>query len=289
MPYRWLRALGAVIGWLAGSVLRIRRAHVERAMINAGVAAPGRTARAMYRALGAGVMELLWVARKGREELARVVRIDAASREALARACAARRGVVLAASHTGNWELAAHAFAAEMNVLIVAKRLSVRVFEAFIGRLRRRHGIRVARPGRMLAPAYGALARGGAVALMIDQVPARAGQGLTASFLGEAAILDRAPAALAACTGAPLLVTAARREPDGTHTLSILVTLEPPPGGRRAWIEHATREATRALEVFVREHPSEWLWMHRRWRAPLAAPAACLSRAPSLNEPGHAA
>jgi hypothetical protein len=36
-----------------------------------------------------------------------------------------------------------------------------------------------------------------------------------------------------------------------------------------AWAAQATREATAALDRFVRAHPASWLWLHRRWRAPL--------------------
>ena len=37
VPWRCLRAVGAVVGWIAGSAFRIRRAHVEAAMRAAGV------------------------------------------------------------------------------------------------------------------------------------------------------------------------------------------------------------------------------------------------------------
>jgi lauroyl/myristoyl acyltransferase len=93
--------LGALLGWLAGSVLRIRRAHVEAAMRAAGVASPAAAARAMYASLGRSVFEFLWLAVRGAPALA-AVRVDEASRAAWDGACAKGRGVVVAASHTGN-------------------------------------------------------------------------------------------------------------------------------------------------------------------------------------------
>src|SRR5437868_15206077 len=51
--------LGALLGWLAGSVLRIRRAQVEAAMRAAGVDDAPAQARAMYRSLGVSLVEFL--------------------------------------------------------------------------------------------------------------------------------------------------------------------------------------------------------------------------------------
>jgi len=47
LPWRWLEPLGAVVGWLAGSVLRIRRSHVEAAMRSAGIGSPAIAAAGM--------------------------------------------------------------------------------------------------------------------------------------------------------------------------------------------------------------------------------------------------
>jgi KDO2-lipid IV(A) lauroyltransferase len=64
------------------------------------------------------------------------------------------------------------------------------------------------------------------------------------------------------------VVAAARREPGGDHILHVLAVFEPPMRPGREWIDAATVGATRALDRFVREYPSQWLWMHRRWKEP---------------------
>ena len=102
--------------------------------------------------------------------------------------------------------------------------------------------------------------------MMIDQVPNDERHATRVDFLGAPALADRAPAVLSAHTGAPLVVSASRRGREGGHELLVLRVLEPPARASRKWIEAATAEATHALEGFVREHPSEWLWLHRRWR-----------------------
>jgi KDO2-lipid IV(A) lauroyltransferase len=274
-----LARAGAVLGWLVGSVLRIRRRAVEAAMRRAHVRAPGSVAKAMYRGLGAGVFELLWLSgmpAAGRAEALRehVVLdedLDVALHEA-----SERGPVVLAASHTGNWELIAYGAAQVLarrgrRLAVVVKPQSVGAFHAFCMHLREACGLVLIEPEGAFAAARRSLAAGDVLAMPIDQVPDRARHGVSVPFLGEAALADRAPAALARATGATLLVVAASRD-GGVHRGHLLAELPPHARGEsaaHAWITHATREATRALDAFVRENPSSWLWLHRRWRAPL--------------------
>jgi KDO2-lipid IV(A) lauroyltransferase len=271
LPWRWLRVPGALLGVLAGSVLRIRRRGVDSAMRRAGVARAAAEARAMYAALGAGVMELLWLAgasaRRREAVLADEVLIEEPLRDALARAL--RRGpVVLAASHTGNWELAAQAaaraLAAEGRALaVVAKPMAVGAFHAFCTDLREASGLRILAPQGAFGAARRALARGDVVAMPIDQVPDAARHGQSTPFLGAPALADRAPATLALRAGATLLVVAGSRQ-GARHRVHLLAALEP--DGTRAWIADATSRATAALDAFVRREPHAWLWLHRRWR-----------------------
>lgn len=273
LPWRALGIFGQAVGWLAGSVLRIRRRHVARAMGAAGIEAPSREARAMYAALGRSAVEFLWLARRG-AEVARHVAVDAASGPVWRAALARRRGVVIAASHTGNWDLAACAMARDVELLVVTKRLSVTSIDRFWQSTRARQGVTLCDAHGAMARAREVLRRGGAVAMMIDQAPSSLRHAVRVEFLGQPALADRAAAALAAAAGAPLVVAAARRTGGAggaSHVLHVLQVIEPPRRAAKAWIAEATASATRALEAFVRAHPSQWLWMHRRWKQPDAA------------------
>lgn len=279
LPFRALSAPGRALGWAFGSVARWRRAGVLAAMRRADVAQPTRAAAAMYESLGAGVMELLWLAasspHRRRQALAAHVSIDDASRRALEHALA-RGPVVLAASHTGNWELAAHAAATLLaahgrRLAVVVKRQHVGGIDAFVTGLRQSLGLTVVPASAAWDEARRALRRGDVVAMPIDQVPDRRSHGDTLPFLGAEAWVDRAPATLACRLDATLLVVCARREGPG-HRVSVVGTIAPRSSTRassRTWIADATRRATEALEAFVRASPATWLWLHRRWRAPL--------------------
>ncbi len=268
LPWGALRPLGWLLGALAFDVLRIRRAHVLASMRRAGLE-PDRHARASYVSLGVGVFELLWLTGRPDAPLAPVVRVDGWERFEQARALG--RGVVVATAHTGNWDLAACACAARTPLAVVTKRLSTRGLDAFWQAARARRGLElIAAPdGGVLAAIRAQLARpshDGAIALLIDQDPERTRAVTAAPFLGEIALHDLLPATLAARRGAPIVLAFARREADGRHVVEIVDVLVPPRGANRAWIVEATRTIAARLDAFVRREPSQWMWLHRRWK-----------------------
>ena len=269
-----MRVLGALLGWLAGSVLRIRRGHVEASMRTAGIARVSREARAMYASLGFSAVEFLCMALRGRRALGRV-RFDGASRTRWQEVLAQGRGVVVAASHTGNWDMAACAVARDVEILVVTKHLHVRWLDRFWQSTRARLGVQLSDAHGAIARARAVLRRGGVVAMMIDQVPLSPHHASPVAFLGQTAAVARAPAALAASSRVPLVVAAARRDEAGDQVLHVLDVLHPPSRPSQAWVLEATRTATQALDRFVRAHPSQWLWLHRRWKPMLRRTSPC--------------
>lgn len=260
-----------MLGVLAGSVLRIRRRDVDRAMARSGV--PADAAPSMYRQLGRGVFELLSVAGSKSMDAALDAVVFDPSFVAALDAALAKGGVVLGVSHTANWELGAFACARLLaargrTLSIVAKRQSVGAFNAFCMRLRERAGIQVVAPDAGVTRAAAAILGAREVlAMPIDQVPDRSWHGTPAPFLGAPALVDRAPFAIAARAHVDVLVVGCRRDGDRIHA-ELIEQIAP------ADLGAATRRATAALDTFVRQNPSDWLWLHRRWRGVDAPPVA---------------
>ncbi len=278
VPFGWLRRLGSALGFLAGSVLRIRRRHVEASLRRAGIARCGAVARGMYASLGAGVFELLWLAGRPPGALSDHFTIDPACADALRRAAALGRGVVVATAHTGNWDLSACAAAqwiadegSSARLHVVTKRLSWRALDRYWQRLRAERGVRIADADGAAAYVYSALHAGDFTALMTDQVPERVSGIATLPFLGAPALHDLGPALLAARSRAPLLVVFGHREPDGRHRLTLALGIAPEELRGRGAILLATGKIAAALEEFVRARPEQWLWLHRRWKNMSAA------------------
>jgi KDO2-lipid IV(A) lauroyltransferase len=280
LPFAWLRGLGAALGFLAGSVLRIRRRHVEESLRSAGIARCGAAARGMYASLGAGIFELLWLAGRPPDALAGWFTMDPGCAEALRRALALGRGVVVATAHTGNWDLSACAAAQWIarecggaRLHVVTKRLSWRALDRYWQRLRAERGVVLADAVGAASYVREALSAGDFTALLVDQVPERSSGVATLPFLGAPALHDLGPALLAARSRAPIVVVLGHRTRDGHHRLEVALTIDPEELRGRGAIEAATGKIAAALETFVRAHPEQWLWLHRRWKNVEAATA----------------
>jgi lauroyl/myristoyl acyltransferase len=265
------RLLAAVVAWLGPRgrgvvarivaaivyhVLRIRRAHVASAMARAGVGDPAT----FYRALASRAVELLALA--GGADLGAAMSKLTPEAEAALDGALAEGPVIVAASHTGNWECAAFALARHVKVSVVAKRQGVSSADRFIMDLRRRHGVSVIAPEGAVRACLGALAQRGVVVLPIDQVPHEGASSITVPFLGAPARVDKAPFVIARRAGATVLVAA--QEGANVHVLRVLSARGR--SRREGGVERLATEATSALEAHVRAFPESWLWLHRRWR-----------------------
>lgn len=301
--WAWLRAAtgvrgfraaqfpGAALGFLAGRVARVRRGHVRAALRHAQI--PEETADAMYAQLGRGVFELLWLSLPGRRELEPVVAIS----EDLAPWLSSERGVVVATAHTANWDLAACAVAQRIRsrppgsrsarkMLVVTKHFSLGWLDRVWQRLRGRYGVTLVSAGAVWRSAREELPRGSAICMIIDQAPERQRSTLRMPFLGRDCDVDLAPALLAARLRVPLIGVFPERLPDGCLRLDLAVHCAVPSKANRKWVERSTRLLTQALEDAVRQRPAQWLWMHRRWKAPPVAAGVASEREHALTERG---
>jgi KDO2-lipid IV(A) lauroyltransferase len=79
-------------------------------------------------------------------------------------------------------------------------------------------------------------------------------------------------AALALRTGAPVVPVFALPLDGGRYRLTYEHPVAPPDADTPDAVREFTQRCTDVLEMYVRRHPSLWLWMHRRWRdVPLPA------------------
>ena len=57
------------------------------------------------------------------------------------------------------------------------------------------------------------------------------------------------------------------RQPGGLFQIHVTEAIEPPRDANgKIDVEGTMQAITSVIEGWVREHPEQWLWLHRRWR-----------------------
>lgn len=128
-------------------------------------------------------------------------------------------------------------------------------------------GLEAARQGAAFAM-QGVLERGGHLGMLIDQHFTR---GVTVDFLGRPALTNPIMGKFARAFDCPVHGVRVIRLPQGRFRLELTPALDlPRDANGEIDVQGAMQAMTKVVEGWVREHPEQWLWMHRRWRAPIA-------------------
>lgn len=269
LPLAWLRALGHGAGAVA---LRLARADRQRALANLEAAFPEQdevwrdaTLAGASRHLGALLGEIAWLWSVSPRTL--VDRTELVGLEHLSGNRSARLGAVLVTAHCGNWEWMNLALGASGIPMSVAAREVYDPRLDLVARMLRGRfgGDTVLRGPEAGARLVRALRRGRVAGFLIDQdIDA---PGAFVAFFGRPAWTPVGAALLALRTGAPVVPGFASRLPDGRMQLRLEAPLpHPDTGTLEERADLLTARLTERIEAQIRSHPSQWVWMHRRWK-----------------------
>lgn len=278
--------LGAALARLVGPLLpqhRVALANLRAAYPDAPPAAVEAIARGAWANLGrtgaeyAGLDRLFDVdlehPERGRIEVAGLEHFEELRTDG-------RPGIIFSA-HLGNWELPA----------ICAARFGLDATAIYRPpndptAARMVHAVRSGAMGGLTASAgsgaafaiAGVLERGGHLGQLVDQHFTR---GVPVLFMGRPALANPLLAKLARHYECPVHGVRVIRLPGHRFRVELTPALDLPRGADGALdVTGATQMITAVVEGWVREHPEQWLWMHRRWRAPPTPPAPPAPRAP---------
>lgn len=266
------RALGRAGGRLAWLVRASdRRLSLENLALAFPEKSEGerrRIARASFARVGECAME--WFAVSRRPDYARRVILE--GREHLDAARAKGKGVLWVTGHVGNWELMAAATAlAGYPCAVIATVVRYERINRLTIEERGRLGIATIQretpsAGRDLLKT---LRRNDMIGILMDHDSKRI-PCVQVPFFGRPAWTAVGVAELSLRFGAPAVSGFFRREPDGTMRVRIAPPIWPPEGVPKEDQLRVARELTakytQRIEEFVRAHPEDWAWMHRRWR-----------------------
>ncbi len=173
------------------------------------------------------------------------------------------KGVLFATGHLGNWELSAYSHAllsAPMDVVV--RPLDNPRFDAFVERRRGLSGNHLISKRDFARPILQALRRNEAVGILVDQnvLPEH---GVFVDFFGKPACTGTTFAKIAARSGAAVIPGFALwSEAEQRHILHFYPEV-PITGDEVA----DTAAIQKAVEKAIRQHPDQWLWVHRRWKS----------------------
>ncbi|MBL9039917.1 MAG: lipid A biosynthesis acyltransferase [Archangium sp.] len=185
----------------------------------------------------------------------------------------ARQPALVVSAHFGSWELFAEVMARRDYAMSAVVRPLTGAFNAWVVRNRKLAGMELILQRGALGEMLKALKRGRAVVQLIDQVlPAK--DGVFVPFFGRLASTTPAVSMAALRSKAPVYVVLAAR--DGAQLRMFVegpFPLEPLEDRRAALTAH-TAALTACIERYVRQYPSQWLWLHRRWKVQPPATAS---------------
>lgn len=170
------------------------------------------------------------------------------------------------ASHLANWELPALAAVAHgLDAAILYRRPNSASADRAIQRVRRVNMGTLIPAGRdaplRLAQA---LQRGQHVAMLVDQYLTR---GVEVTFFGRKTKANPMLARLLRQVECPVHGTRIIRLPGGRFRAELTEEILPVRDANgKIDVQGTTQAITSVVEGWVREHPEQWLWLHRRWR-----------------------
>ncbi len=223
-----------------------------------------RVLRSTFEHLGRQLVELLNFDRMSKEEMLGL--LDVTGKEHVDDALAKGKAVMFYSGHIGYWELFSigHGLLFKPTV-IVARTLDNPLLENVVAKIRTRLGTRVLPRQGAIRGLLKALLKKETVAMMIDQ-HMHDRSAVTVKFFNRPASTTSALAALALRTGAVVIPVFTLPLSGGRYRLIYEKPVKCPEDDDPDPVRTYTQSCTDVLEMYVRQYPNLWLWMHRRWR-----------------------
>ncbi|MFO7897046.1 MAG: lysophospholipid acyltransferase family protein [Candidatus Cloacimonadales bacterium] len=183
----------------------------------------------------------------------------------LAAALSGGKGAILATLHMGNWELAGIKFAQDNKVSVIYKNQRNKYFNQYTNRLRKKQNIVLIEKKKALRAILKLLKENYIVAILMDQNAGK--NGILTNFLGHPASTFVGTAKIAAKQNCPIVPAVALRDKNGRNRIIIEAAISTENvGSSDREIKQLTEAVSERLEKYIIAHPSQWFWVHKRWK-----------------------
>ena len=231
-----------------------------------------RIVKRCYRHICLAALEMARIATLSREQVAGLWRLTPEQADFFRTIHGQKDPHIFVTGHVGLWEMCGLGHTSMGYPLAsIARPLDNDYINDLLDGIRGRFGQKILAKKGALRGAMRAIKEGTSIGMLLDQDAGKRGTfvplfGRPASTLSTAAEMALRSGAKIAC------VAAWRDEESGCHRLRIGKILSPGKwqGDRdesyRNEVRRITAEYTLQIEEAVREHPEQWLWLHRRWK-----------------------
>jgi KDO2-lipid IV(A) lauroyltransferase len=268
IPLRMALNMGSAIGNLVYAVVKKRRritlSNLRMVFKDKGDEELLTIARQNFQNMGKNLIELLCFPKYNVSQIMSMVRLE--GEESLRQAISSDKGVVVVTAHFGNWELIFHILAGMTDKLsAVAQQFKNQGLDRLTNRYRIIHGGEIIEKKLATKRMLAHLRKGFCVVILNDQ---DAGDnGIFIDFLGVTASTAKGAVTFAMRTGATILNVFDVRQSDDSHVIKISEPMKIESSGNlQTDVRNGVIGITKALEQMIYEYPSQWLWMHNRWK-----------------------
>jgi len=266
------RAYVRLINFALPRLRRVARRNLSLALPELPAEQRAAIASGVFQSIARVLVALAKFPSIRRDNLDKWIRLEGC--EHLENARRSGRGILFATAHLGNWELSAYVYGLVVGPMnVVVRPLDNPVVDLLVEGRRGLSGNRILSKRDPARPIMKALAANEAVGILIDQNTSL-GSGVFVDFFGIPAAAPGGFVRLAARSGAAVVPGFALWRPEERRYVLRFY----PPVPMTGDIVRDTQAVQSILEMVIRSHPDQWLWIHRRWKT--RPPGA-----PSLYEP----
>jgi len=221
--------------------------------------------KGVYRNLGIVTAEMFGLPYLTKERMERFITVEGI--ENIHEARQKRKGFLLFGAHFSNWELMAYCAPYFLGPLTgVYRPLDHPLLDRVMRHIRSGSGNILVPKKRAMIQMARSLAKGGAVALFIDQNMARK-EGIFVDFFGRPACTTDGLALMALRSESPVLPCFIVRKSDDSYRLVIGKEVEVlRTDDMDLDVKVNTQRFTAIVEDIIRQYPDQWLWIHQRWK-----------------------
>ncbi|MFH1223788.1 MAG: lysophospholipid acyltransferase family protein [Pseudomonadota bacterium] len=178
------------------------------------------------------------------------------------------KGVFFLSAHVGFWEImgvAAMFYKVPLN--IITKYMRLKIFDDVWVKSRASYGIKLINEAHSARNVLKAILKGEVVGVVLDQFMGPP-VGDKVNFFGRPAWTITSLAWFAQRTQAPVIPVVNYRRSDGSFDLILYpdVGFEKT-GTDRENIKRNTQRYSNIIEEFIKKHPEQWIWVHKRWKS----------------------